>query len=126
MKNLENERRMANLSINLFVNDLEKNLKFYEEVFAARRLNEDHFMIGNNLFALAEIVAFTPKERGGVGLCLQVWVADLEATIRLALKNGANYSGPSTPVGPIFITVEKERVCNISDLSGHVWSLTQR
>lgn len=66
------------ISINLFVQDIKQSIKFYKNVFGASIQDGCHFKIENYPFALAEVKENTPKSRGGVGLCLQIYLKDVD------------------------------------------------
>ena len=112
------------ISINLFVEDLTQSLKFYRAVFGASIQDEQHFKISNQPFALAEVKENTPKSRGGVGLCLQIYLKDIDNILALAFDNGGQVVAPGTPENPSFIA-HGQRVINIEDPSGHIWSVTE-
>jgi len=112
------------ISINLFVEDLTQSLKFYRAVFGASIQDEQHFKIRNQPFALAEVKENTPKYRGGVSLCLQIYVRNIDKTLMLALDNGGHVVAPGTPENPSFIA-HGQHVINIEDPSGHIWSVTE-
>lgn len=112
------------ISINLFVQDIKQSLKFYQNVFGASIQDGCHFKIENYPFALAEVKENTPKSRGGVGLCLQIYLKDIDNILALAFDNGGQVVAPGTPETPSFIA-HGQRVINIEDPSGHIWSVTE-
>ena len=100
------------ISINLFVQDIKQSIKFYQNVFGASIQDGCHFKIENYPFALAEVKENTPKSRGGVGLCLQIYLKDIDNILVLAFDNGGQLVAPGTPENPFFIA-HGQRVINI-------------
>ena len=127
------------ISINLFVRDCPKALAFYEKVFGAVRISENFsvpigernasFRIGESRFALADENPVWGSRSlltlGGVPLCLQIYVPDLEKTLETALSNGGFVMEPGTQESPIFEMHDGVRFANVKDPFGFVWSITQ-
>jgi len=126
------------LSVNLFVPDCVTALAFYEVVFGATGFDAQldkvkgernvRFRIGDDLFALAdENPAWgskSPITLGGVAGCLQLFVPDVDAVMKLALENGGSLMAPSTQAAPIITTPTGVQFCNIQDPAGHVWTIS--
>lgn len=107
------------ISINLFVEDLTQSLKFYRAVFGASIQDEQHFKINNQPFALAEVKENTPKYRGGVSLCLQIYVRNMDKTSMLTLDNGGHVVAPGTPENPSSLMGKMSLISkSLQDISG--------
>ena len=127
------------VSINLFVTDTPKALKFYESVFNATAyaslLNEapgnrsTRFKVGNQPFALADENpkwgSKSPLTLGGVPLCLNLDVENISETLGRMLTYGGHIVAPSTDKEPIFTLPHGGLLANVVDPFGFIWSLTQ-
>ena len=125
------QHKILGTSTNLFVRDTMAALAFYEEVFAAHRLevidNEQQksarISIGGSLFALAdespEDGAKSPDTLGGAPLCIELLVHDVDEFIDRALAAG------STIELPIIEVPGQYKFGNIKDPFGFVWSISQ-
>jgi len=117
--------KVSKLSVNLFVSNLDEAQAFYKDALGAMSVDHDHFELDDFNFALAALPENTPLVRGGVALCLQLWVDDLESAIHNFLRAGGVLTAPSSSETPIFSSPNGQKVANVQDIFGHIWSLTQ-
>ncbi len=129
---------ITGLSVNLFVSDSEKAFAFYRKVYDAR-LIDDYFnlplgekncrlKIGEFQFALAdENIAWgsqSPLSRGGVSICIQLFLENLDEVLEKAIAAGAKFTAPSSTAQPKFLHPDGFIFANVEDPFGHIWSLT--
>ncbi|MEI5989555.1 hypothetical protein A5881_001043 [Enterococcus termitis] len=118
-------------SINLFVPDTEKAMKFYEKIFEAKRIElsitenmaSGRFIIGESLFALAdeqpENGGKSPLTLKGTPLCIQLICDNVEELVERTLAAGCTLEMPIT------VVPNKFKVANIKDPFGFVWSISE-
>ena len=127
------------ISVNLFVPDSAVAIKFYNKAFGAISYNENlhaakgerHtcFRIEQDTFALADenqtLGSKSPITLGGVPICIQLFVDDVETCIQSALQAGAKLIAPSTSDVPILSMPDGVVFGNVVDPFGFVWSISK-
>lgn len=118
-------------SINLFVPDTEKALRFYETLFDAERIEftdtnkikSGRFRIGESLFALAdeqpEHGGKSPLSLNGTPFCIQLICDNVEELLERTLHAGCILEMPLT------IVPNKFKTANVKDPFGFVWSISE-
>ena len=127
------------ISVNLFVPDSAVAIKFYNKAFGAISYNENlHvakgerntcFRIEKNIFALADenhtLGSKSPITLGGVPICIQLFVDDVDSYIKSALQSGAKLTSPSTIDVPILNMPNGVVFGNVIDPFGFIWSISK-
>jgi PhnB protein len=127
------------ISLNLFVPDSEKALRFYEKALGAvaavrwfdRPIGERaaKFHIGKDRFAIADENSAwgskSPLTLGGSPMCIQLFVDDVKSVANRSLAAGGKVAAPGTDAHQIFITPDGTECCNVADPFGFIWSISK-
>ena len=125
------------ICVNLFVSDYDAAIQFYIKAFGAVLYEEGlcvakgegcaRFRIGQALFAVVDenlaSGSKSPSSLGGVPMCIQLFVSDVEACVKSVLEAGAKSISPSTVVDPFgFVWSISKRESSKPDKARHYWS----
>lgn len=117
----------------LLVEGGKRAIEYYERAFGAKRVSviEDpmghgvlhaELRIGDSLFQVADTMEreSDPRSLGGTPVVLKLWCADPDRTFARALSEGAKV------VVPMQDTSWGERLGEVEDPFGHIWSIAAR
>lgn len=128
------------ISVNMFVPNSKVAFSFYKKVFNAVALHtmfeapigerNAKFKINDSLFAIADENlnwgSKSPITLGGVPMCIQLFVDDVQKYVNQAVIAGCKIVPPGTDNDPIFATPDGLICSNLCDPFGFIWSITNK